>query len=62
MITRTTVLGHRDGDTHITITGTPSQVEYLQARIQGLFATKEQPATSDAANFAALFATLRRDR
>lgn len=62
MITRTTVLAHRDGDSHITITGTPSQVEYLEARIKGLFATKEQPAPSDASNFEALFATLRRDR
>jgi len=66
MITRTTVLSHPDGDTHLTLTGTPSQVEYLQARIKGLFATKGQltpgDAPSDASNFAALFATLRRDR
>ena len=62
MITRTTILSHRDGDSHVTITGTPSQVEYLQARIQGLFAIKEQLATSGASSFEALFSTFRRDR
>ena len=66
MITRTTVLSHPDGDTHLTLTGTPSQVEYLQARIKSLFTTQAQltpsDTSSDASNFAALFATLRRDR
>jgi len=69
MITCTTVLAHHDGDAHLTITGTPSQVEYLQARIRGMFSTQERSGPSlkalpdtDAANFAALFATLRRDR